>query len=297
MEAPQPTEGELVLASAALCQRLVNACLEADVKAVLAALDDGADPNCVVPLSKGSLLENVVPLEAAALAISKGVATPKILRKQVTRICKLIMDAGGVFLETDTERKLLVASVLFESEDLLNLLVERGANLFKFCVDLFGFAFSNRSVSMVANLVSHGMNPNAKDAFKSTPFLDWCGGALDSKRTLSDSDLKESDALNVIAGFLKCGVDLNLPDGVGATPLMRALISGKEDVALALVSMKVDVLKTMRNGLNAFHLAAFCGRIEFLRSPLVSDRLKDLFDLEVKNLQPDVRSLILSNPL
>lgn len=293
--APSPVEVAPSALEKSLAEPLFNACIETNHKAVVALLAQGASPNLSHMLLRGGEQHGVAPLQAMLMAVSNADATPRMLRKQVVRIAKTLFEAGAQI--GNLERNLLLNTVALDADELLDVLVARGARVQRrHGFELMSLAMANESTLMINALVRQSVNPNMRDAHFSTPFLDWCSGFLRSRRTVSTPAPRDPQILSkIIQQFMESGVDINLPDHLGATPLMRALVAGENEVAKALILAKANTELLLRNGVGALHLAAACGSQDFLRFLSTQEiPTSDLKRLRIKNMQPDVKSIVLS---
>lgn len=278
---------------ALLSLRLHEACTHIRHREVVSLLAEGADPNASVAISAGALEVRLRPLQAVLAGVSTDEATPRMLRKLVVRIVVSLLDAGAVL--PPVERDLLFGAVSHNVEELLDVLVKRGALVQRYGFELTAIALWNRSTTLLHALSRNGVDLNCHDAAFCTPFLNWCVAEHAEGRTIRGTDPAESLA-KLVAQFRLCGVDVNLPDRLGATALMRALASGDlvQAKGLLLAGARVDV--PMRNGVTAVHLAAVCGGSDFLRfMQELHLPLGSLSALELKGLlQPDARDFIRS---
>lgn len=279
-----------------LARPLFQACLETNHKEVQHLLSQGANPNLSYKKIMDGNAQSFFPLQATLMALSKGDATPRMLKKQVVRIATTLFDAGARL--DSIERHLLFSAVDMEVEDLLELLVAKGAKVQKRQgFELVCIAMVNQSDEMLNALVKHGVNLNVRDYHLSTPFLDWISGQVRVKR--AEQKLEDADTeslLKIIEKFKLCGVDINLRDHLGATPLMRCLVTGKTKTARALVLANADMELSMINGVKAIHLASACGNQDLLRFLFERGLQVEAGDISrMANLQPDTKSLVLSH--
>lgn len=291
---PSSTSNEVAYTTLekSLAKPLFDACIDTDHKSVVAVLLQGANPNLKhLHVRDGEAFE-IAPLQAMLMAVSNGDATPRMLRKQVVRIAKALFEAGAEF--GNLEQDLLLSTVALDAEELLDFLVERGARVKRrHAFELMSLAMANESILMINALIKQNVNPNIRDAHFSTPFLDWCSGLLKSKSTVKNSFNKDCESISQLIGkFAASGVDIDLSDHLGATPLMRALVVGENEIAKALILSKANTEIFLRNGVGALHLAVVCGSQDFLRFLSRQEiSMLDLNKLDVRNLQPDVKAI------
>ena len=75
-------------------------------------------------------------------------------------------------------------------------------------------------------------------------------------------DLKE------VKRLLNQGVSINVKDAFGATPLLVAMVSGKEEVVDFLLSKKANPHIAAKDGYTLMHGAAFSGKKSLVRKAL-----------------------------
>lgn len=89
------------------------------------------------------------------------------------------------------------------------------------------------------------------------------------KRALSARDPDGSSGLHMAAGrgdralveyFIGCGVPVDLADGKGFTPLMKAAICGRDEACAMLLAAGADAGLQMCSGLGALELAERFGK-------------------------------------
>lgn len=61
---------------------------------------------------------------------------------------------------------------------------------------------------------------------------------------------------------LALGVDVNIRDGLGQTPIVVAALAGQGEVAAVLTQHGADVMARTNKGMTAMHAAAFSGNLE-----------------------------------
>ena len=266
---------------------LIAACLAADPKGVAALLAQGADPSfsCGASRADAALISST-PLSAVSRAF--GVADPS----RIADVARLLL-ANGARLESTDQVDLAVGAVEHDCWQILDVLLSAGADLAPLAFGLMCIAIARQSVVMVAALRNRGIDPNVRDARGVTSIWAWCTGELDdlAPQSLATPDL---DAVtDFVRRLVECGVYVDAVDGVGATPLMRALVAKRTDVAKALIANGARTDVRLRSGVSALHLAAVCAGPEFLR--FLAQReipLRDLKRLAMDGLQPDVRASI-----
>jgi uncharacterized protein len=62
--------------------------------------------------------------------------------------------------------------------------------------------------------------------------------------------------------LLRQGIDVNMHDETGQTPLIAAALSGQVEIARILIDDKADVRARTQNGMTALHAAAYAGSVE-----------------------------------
>jgi uncharacterized protein len=67
---------------------------------------------------------------------------------------------------------------------------------------------------------------------------------------------------DMMAQLLHRGIDINLHDETGQTPLITAALAGRDDIARLLIDNKADVMARTQNGMTALHAAAYAGDVE-----------------------------------
>ncbi len=70
-----------------------------------------------------------------------------------------------------------------------------------------------------------------------------------------------SGNVDVMAQALHGGIDINLRDETGQTPLIAATLAGQDKVARLLIDSKADIMLRTKKGMTALHAAAYVGDV------------------------------------
>lgn len=275
--------------------RLVQACLEGQYKLVVALLASGADPNALGHASApdGSAWEGITPLQATILATaSVEEVTPKMLRKQTARIVRVLLSRGALTVEI--ERDLVHHCANHNLAEVLEVLAEHNVRLRRYGYDLVAIAMHHGHLDVLQVLNGHNCAVNLQNDKGSRPFLDICSGTVRAAITGRKPPIASVEVLaERLRTYIALGLDLEAADKVGATPLMRAIVTGNETMAWALLACGASPRVVMRNGVCITHLAAACMGSAFLRQFLkLTDTQSELRRLQARRLQPDVRAIV-----
>jgi uncharacterized protein len=74
--------------------------------------------------------------------------------------------------------------------------------------------------------------------------------------------LARTGDVDMMAQLLRRGIDINLHDETGQTPLIAAALAGQDDIARLLIDSKADLMARTQNGMTALHAAAYVGDVE-----------------------------------
>lgn len=67
---------------------------------------------------------------------------------------------------------------------------------------------------------------------------------------------------DIMVHLLHSGVDINLHDETGQTPLITAALAGQVNIARLLIDNKADIMARTMKGMTALHAAAYSGDVE-----------------------------------
>lgn len=279
-----------------LAKSLILACSEGDAGKIDELLKNGADPNYQSDILLYGIPSKTFPLLAAAEFVKKKVGLPILLRKHATNLIKKLTDAGAI--PSLCERQLLETIAATGNDDAMALLVSHHARPARHAHALISSAMIHHHPHMIAQLKVFGVDPNIKDGWGSSPLLDICCAQLPffHDHHWADTHEKELWYLRHMQALKHVGVDLNIRDRVGATPLMRAIVSGQIGIAKALIHAGADINAQLKNGVATIHLAAFCTNRNFMDFMMgFSPQRNDLVRMTLKRLQPDVKAFITAN--
>ena len=121
-------------------------------------------------------------------------------------------------------------------------------------------------------------DPHAKD-IHGTNFIDLAaaGGHKTIVSLLEEIGVDNQNPLHVAAGLgdikqvkklLNNGYSINVKDAFGATPLLVAMVSGKEDIVEFLLSENANPHISAKDGYNLMHGAAFSGKRSLVQKAL-----------------------------
>ena len=131
---------------------------------------------------------------------------------------------------------------------------------------------------MLEILFALSADPHAKD-IHGTNLIDLAaaGGHRAIVALLKEIGVNNQNPLHVAAGLgdlkevkrlLNQGLSINVKDAFGATPLLVAMVSGKEEVVDFLLSKKANPHIAAKDGYNLMHGAAFSGKKSLVRKAL-----------------------------
>jgi ankyrin repeat protein len=275
---------------------LVQACSEGDIRQIEALLRAGADPNYQCATTVYGIPTTTSPILAAADVAKRTDSMPKMLLRQSGRILRLLISAGAV--AAPKEKQILETLAATGNEEGFELIAtQQGVRPARYAHALVSSAMMHHHPNFIATLRRYGIDPNVRDAWGATPLLDICSAQLPFFHDTYWTDTREKEFwyLRHLTALAAVGVDLNVRDRVGATPLMRAIVSKQLSIARALVHAGADIECHLKNGVATLHLAAYCTNREFmemLMSHLPSRR--DLIRMKLLRLQPDVRAFMLT---
>lgn len=274
-----------------LAEPLIEACSEGRFKDVAALLDSGADPNAGVEEMGRNGVRLVRPLTAIFRVVARGDTMPKIAQRQSHRIMQTLIEHGARI--RIVEREVLIYAVRLGLPKTLQFLVEQGARAHRYAHELMENAILMHKLDCIDALASFGIDPNVRDQWGSTTFLDICAGNLRLEvRAGVPQDLTQR-----LGQLIEHGIDIHATDRMGTTALMRAVVSQQDGLMQALLIHKASAAPTLRNGVCAVHLAALSGSINRIRLIMAhADVRKDLERLNVKRLQPDVKAFLAAQP-
>ena len=139
---------------------------------------------------------------------------------------------------------------------------------------------------MLEILFALSADPHAKDIHGTNLFdLAAAGGHKSIVDLLEEIGVKNQNPLHVAAGLgnleevkklLKAGNSINSQDAFGATPLLVAMVSGKEEIVDFLLSRKANPKISAKDGYTIMHGAAFSGKKSLVKKALS-------FDLDVNS--------------
>jgi hypothetical protein len=274
-----------------LAEPLIEACSEGRFKDVVSLLESGADPNAGVEEMGRHGVRKVFPMTATFRILARGDALPKLAQKQAERIIHKLVDAGARMRQV--EREVLLHSVRMGMPDMITYLATNGARVHRFGHELMEMAILHHKLDCAARLKAMGIDPNVRDQWGSTTFLDLCSGSL--KFHMIDAQAFKADPLrwfrNRLGELFELGVQINSVDAVGATALMRSIVAQQDVITRALLEEGASLQPAMRNGVNALHLAAASGSLDRLKRILrnVADR-SQIERMRVTRLQPDIKA-------
>lgn len=284
----------------ALVEPLIDACSQGRFKNVVALLGSGADPNASVDEMGRHGIRKVYPMTATFRIIARGDALPKLAQRQSERIIHALIGAGARMRQV--EREVLLHSVRMGMPEMIDHLVLNGARAHRYGHELMEMAILHHKIDCAVKLKSLGVDPNIRDQWGSSTFLDLCSGAL--KFQMIDPESFKEDPLNWfrsrLCGLFELGVQINCIDAVGATALMRSIVAKQDVIMRSLLEEGASLQPTMRNGVNAVHLAVASGSLDRLKRILrnVSDR-NQIDRMNVVKIHSDVKAhlaYILSQP-
>ena len=131
---------------------------------------------------------------------------------------------------------------------------------------------------MLEILFALSADPHAKD-IHGTNFIDLAaaGGHEGIVTLLEEIGVDNQNPLHVAAGLgdmkqvkklLNNGYSINVKDAFGATPLLVAMVSGKEDIVEFLLSQNANPHISAKDGYNLMHGAAFSGKRSLVQKAL-----------------------------
>lgn len=277
--------------NAALSEPLIEACAEGRLKEVSTLLKASADPNALVTEPGRQGMRKIYPLTATFRLFSKGDTLPRIIQRQCERIIETLLQAGARI--RTVEREMLVHCVRMNNSEMLVFLVNHGARVQRFGHELMEVAILYHNLECAYQLKSLGIDPNIRDHWGSTTFLDICAGML--KLRPLQTELSPDELVQWLRARLgdlfDLGIQINSVDTIGATALMRAIVNRNDAMVRALLEEGASLQPIMRNGVNALHLAASCGSMEQFKKILrhVADK-SQLERLGKLRLQPDIKA-------
>jgi ankyrin repeat protein len=274
-----------------LAEPLIEACSEGRFKDVVSLLESGADPNSTVEEMGRYGARKVYPMTATFRVLARGDALPKLAQKQSERIIHALVQAGAQMRQVD--REVLLHAVRMGMPDMIVYLVGRGARVHRYGHELMEMAILNHRSECIVALKSLGIDPNVRDQWGSTTFLDLCSGALKFAPIEQNLHLEDPVAWfrKRFSALFQLGVQINSTDGVGATALMRSIVAQQDPIMHALLDEGASLQPTMRNGVNALHLAAASGSLSRVKRILrnIADR-SQIERMRALSLQPDIKA-------
>lgn len=270
-----------------LAEPLIEACSEGRFKDVAALLESGADPNVGVEELGRYGVRTVRPLTAIFRVMARADMLPKVAQHQVHRIITALIEAGARVRLAD--REMLIYAVRMGLPETLQFLVEHGARAHRFGHELMESAIVSRKLECIDVLAKLGIDPNVRDQWGSTTFLDVCFGNL----SFDPRPASVEEMTRLIRQLMDHGLDINVTDRLGTTALMRSIVGQQDTIMQALLACGARADLTLPNGVCAAHLAAHTGSVSRLRMLLGNEHVrKDLERLNVKRLQPDVKAFL-----
>lgn len=271
---------------------LVQACFNRDLKRTSALLNAGINPNRAGELTTEGGINHLtlLPIMACVTMPESEDVMPKMLRKQSARIIKVLLTHGA--LTQEVERDLLLHCVNHNLDDVIDALGEHNVRIRRYAYDLVKICLRLGHIDALHALSRQGCHINMQNDRGNRPFLDYCSSAPSLiKRSINNSSVEF--ITHQIHAFLEAGLDLEATDKIGATALMRAVTTGNESAAWALLACGANPWAALRNGVSITHLSAICMGATFLRRFIaLAGTNSDLLRLNAKHLQPDVRSII-----
>lgn len=172
----------------------------------------------------------------------------------------------------------LMCALFAEQEDIVKLLVSKGANVNADFGPLGDAAYEGR-ISTVEYLISQGAEINGKDFNGHTPIFGAAeGGRLDVAKLLIARGAKvnvqgdfgatplstavASRRPNIVKLLIDNGADVNQADKYGTSPLHKATSAY---VAILLIARGANVNAADENGLTPLHVAAGYGRVPVIK--------------------------------
>lgn len=274
-------------------EELISACGDGNIKNIEKLLELGANPNYVSDVLNLTAKRVMTPLVAAAKFAGGVSGTPKMLKLQSTRMIKLLMRSGASI--SQCEKSFLEAVLVAGNIEVLMLSIDNGIDIDKYAFAFMSIAISHGYCDVLESLKKLNISPNIQDGNGSTAFLSLCGGALSLKKNSQWECVKDKEYwyLERITQLINSGIDINMKDKVGATPLMRAIVTGQWAIAKALILAGANIEESLENGVSTLHLASSCANHDFIAFYLsYSPAKKGLLRMKIKKIQPDVKALI-----
>lgn len=278
-------------------QSLHQCCFSLDIKGAASFLDGGSSPIAIAHIvdNQGNAHTGLTPIQTILLAIELGSdeIAPKMLKKQAARIVKLLVTRGA--LTTEMEKDLAFYCVTKDLPDIIHVLFENNMKLRRYGYDMVGLALQIGHKDILKSLEKFNCPINIKNDRGNRPFLDICSKTLKvdvpkkyKKTTVDDLSIHVRELMNY-------GLNLESMDYIGSTALVRAIASGNEPMMWALINCGANPRVKFKNGVALPHLAAACLSPSSFRAFIdQTGTQSELRQLSAKNLQPDIRSMILS---
>lgn len=274
-------------------EALIEACSSGRLKDVEALLASGADPTKGVDERGRHGLRKVFPLTATFRVVARGDALPRVAHRQVERIISALITAGATVLNVD--REVLLYAVRLGMPDMLTFLFDKGARVLKFGHELMETSILHHKMECAKRLKLLGVDPNVRDQWGSTTFLDICSGML--RLRMEEPAPYQEDPVHWyrqrMTELFALGVKINNTDHSGVTALMRSIVSNQEVIMRALLQEGASLHPTMRNGVGALHLAAYSGSLLCFKDFVshVEDR-EQIEKLKKFRLHPEITEYI-----
>lgn len=209
---------------------------------LMKAAEGGHPPIVRLLLDRGAAID-VRNLEGAT-ALTKAVAANR------ARVARLLLDRGAAVAVASGAATPLAIAAFNGSDDLVRLLLERGAD--PNATDRTGkgpivYAAAKGFASIVALLIDAGADPDARYAHDLTALM-WAAGHA--------NDVPAQEGLETVALLHRRGASLDLADDRGRTALMIAAERGHASIVGWLLDNGADPDVRDRNGARALDLAA-----------------------------------------
>ena len=183
-----------------------------------------------------------------------------------------LLIANGADVNTNNDylgMTVLQSAVLRSNKEIVELLINRGAD-----VNAMGRAFlTPLDTALKASLNKEIADLLRKHGGKTSEELKGSKKVIEAAQSettkvqgvdISIHDAAENGNIEAVNQHLAKGVDVNVKDKHGGTPLHRATLGGNKEIAELLIVNGVDVNTKSVSGKTALLVAAFNGRIEII---------------------------------